>query len=162
MEVVGESATPVQTLAQSKTAKVPPQYIQPPQLRPNNHRKPPPSATTIPLIDLSLSYDILLPQLSSACHQWGAFHVVHHGVPINLIHQMRAVGSSFFEDLDASEKSQYKCDQSSPASEGYGSRMLVSEKDDTILDWRDYFDHHTFPITRRNPSRWPRHPPYYR
>lgn len=32
--------------------------------------------------------------------------------------------------------------------------MLVTD-DDTVLDWRDYFDHHTLPLSRRNPSRWP-------
>ncbi|KMT09134.1 hypothetical protein BVRB_6g132410 [Beta vulgaris subsp. vulgaris] len=161
MEVIKESATRVQTLAQTKTLKVPPEYIQPPQLRPNHHLLPPPS-TTIPLIDLSLSSEILSPQLSSACRHWGAFHVLNHGVPINLLHQMRTVGSSFFEDLDVSQKFKYGCDTNSPASEGYGSRMLVSEKDDVVLDWRDYFDHHTFPISRRNPSRWPHYPSNYR
>ncbi|KAL2906843.1 hypothetical protein RDABS01_005553 [Bienertia sinuspersici] len=162
MEIINESSTPVQTLAQSNTPKVPPQYIQPPQLRPNNHHKPPLSLSNIPLIDLSLSSDSLLTQLSSACRHWGAFHVLNHGVSTDLLDQMRAVGSSFFEDLDASQKLMYKCDQNSPASEGYGSRMLVSENDDVVLDWRDYFDHHTFPISRRNPSRWPHYPPNYR
>ncbi|CAA6665728.1 unnamed protein product [Spirodela intermedia] len=49
------------------------------------------------------------------------------------------------------EKRAYSCDSRSPASEGYGSRML--SKDDSVLDWRDYFDHHTLPLSRRNPSR---------
>ncbi|KAI5083376.1 hypothetical protein GOP47_0003119 [Adiantum capillus-veneris] len=48
----------------------------------------------------------------------------------------------------------------SEASEGYGHRMLVRE--DQVLDWRDYFDHHTFPLTRRNPENWPLNPPAYR
>ncbi|XP_021728038.1 probable 2-oxoglutarate-dependent dioxygenase ANS [Chenopodium quinoa] len=160
MEVTGESPTQVQTLSQTKT--LPPQYIQPPQLRPTNHHKPPSSTPTIPLIDLSLSSQTLLPQLSSACRYWGAFHLLNHGIPINLLDQMRTVGSSFFEDLDVSEKLKYGCDQSSAASGGYGSRMLVSGNDDTVLDWRDYFDHHTFPLSRRDPSRWPIHPPNYR
>lgn len=34
--------------------------------------------------------------------------------------------------------------------------------DDGVLDWRDYFDHHTLPESRRNPSRWPHFPPSYR
>ncbi|XP_022753297.1 probable 2-oxoglutarate-dependent dioxygenase ANS isoform X1 [Durio zibethinus] len=45
---------------------------------------------------------------------------------------------------------------------GYGSRMLVSSQNDTVLDWRDYFDHHTLPLSRRNPSFWPHFPPEYR
>ena len=31
-----------------------------------------------------------------------------------------------------------------------------------MLDWRDYFDHHTFPLSRRNPNRWPEFPSGYR
>ncbi|XP_057541479.1 jasmonate-induced oxygenase 4 [Amaranthus tricolor] len=161
MESIKEAtATRVQTLSQSNLPKVPPQYIQPPQHRPNNHLSS--SSTTIPLIDLSLPSTSLLFQLSSACRHWGAFHVLNHGVSINLLHQMRTVGSSFFEDLDSSEKLKYSCDPSSPASQGYGSRMLVSDKDDTVLDWRDYFDHHTYPLSRRDSSRWPDYPPNYR
>ncbi|KAF6144526.1 hypothetical protein GIB67_023972 [Kingdonia uniflora] len=51
------------------------------------------------------------------------------------------------------EKLKYGCDGKVAASEGYGSRMLV--RDDSVLDWRDYFDHHTLPVSRRNPSKWP-------
>ncbi|KAK4771229.1 hypothetical protein SAY87_031761 [Trapa incisa] len=36
------------------------------------------------------------------------------------------------------------------------------ENDDAMLDWRDYFDHHTLPLSRRNLSRWPHHPTGYR
>ncbi|CAM8997656.1 unnamed protein product [Rhodiola kirilowii] len=34
--------------------------------------------------------------------------------------------------------------------------------DDAILDWRDYFDHHTFPLSRHNSSCWPHSLPLYR
>jgi isopenicillin N synthase-like dioxygenase len=75
---------------------------------------------------------------------------------------MRALGLSFFQDCPIEEKLRYACDSTSAASEGYGSRMLLGSEDDVVLDWRDYFDHHTFPLSRRNPSRWPLHPPDYR
>jgi len=158
MEVTGATPIRVQTLAQRKTPTVPPQYIQPPEQRP----RPTSAAATIPLIDLSLSSDDVRREIAGACREWGAFHVVNHGVPKQLLDEMRAVGSSFFNDLDVSEKLKYSCDSSSAASEGYGSRMLVSKSDDTVLDWRDYFDHHTFPLSRRNPCRWPDYPPKYR
>ncbi|PPS16440.1 hypothetical protein GOBAR_AA04142 [Gossypium barbadense] len=45
---------------------------------------------------------------------------------------------------------------------GYGSRLLVSSENETVLDWRDYFDHHTLPLSCRNPSAWPHFPPEYR
>ncbi|KAJ8444288.1 hypothetical protein Cgig2_029701 [Carnegiea gigantea] len=158
MEVAGATPIRVQTLAQSKTPTVPPQYIQPPEHRP----LPTAAAANIPLIDLSLSSDAVRRDIAGACCDWGAFHVVNHGVPKQILDEMSAVGSSFFNDLDVSEKLKYSCDSGSAASEGYGSRMLVSNSDDTVLDWRDYFDHHTFPLSRRNPCRWPDYPPNYR
>ncbi|ONK80364.1 uncharacterized protein A4U43_C01F16860 [Asparagus officinalis] len=72
---------------------------------------------------------------------------------------MRSAGLRFFEG-STEEKVRYACDPKAPASEGYGSRMLA--KEDGVLDWRDYFDHHTLPESRRNPSRWPEVPANYR
>lgn len=96
-----------------------------------------------------------------ACREWGAFQVLNHGVPVELLHQMRRVGKFFFEELDMETKLNYSSNPNYPASEGYGSRMLVASND-TALDWRDYFDHHTLPLTRRNPDRWPHIPTNYR
>lgn len=66
---------------------------------------------------------------------------MNHGIAVELLDEMRRVGKFFFEDTDMEQKLEYSCDPNIPASEGYGSRMLVSSND-TILDWRDYFDHH--------------------
>lgn len=157
MEAAGEPAR-VQTLG-----RVPPQYIQPPNLRPSNHTTTPPETQTIPSIDIDVTRgtNIVRQEIATACRDWGAFHVINHGVPIQLLDGMRKAGSSFFEDLPMSEKLKYGCDPNFPASEGYGSRMLVASND-TVLDWRDYFDHHTFPLSRRNPNRWPESPSNYR
>ncbi|KAH9624025.1 hypothetical protein KSS87_008618 [Heliosperma pusillum] len=161
MAVTEETPQPqpirVETLANSNL--IPPQYIQPPHTRPSAAA---PTTATIPLIDLSLSSAAISADISAACRDWGAFHVVNHGVPIHLLDEIRTVGSSFFNDLDVSEKLKYGCDGSGAASEGYGSRMLVSDNDDVVLDWRDYFDHHTFPLSRRNSHRWPHYPTNYR
>lgn len=87
--------------------------------------------------------------------------MINHGVPVSLLDEIRKAGCCFFEDLTVAEKLRYGCDSNSTASEGYGSRMLV-ESDDAVLDWRDYFDHHTFPVSRRDSSRWPLFPSNYR
>lgn len=108
------------------------------------------------MVDLYLfdpaSFQDVRREIQRACEEWGAFQVVNHGVPRDLLERMIAAGRRFF-DLPQDEKQAYSCDARSPASEGYGSRML--SKDDSVLDWRDYFDHHTLPLSRRNPSRWP-------
>ena len=170
----------VQTLAENNPTKVPPEYIQPPQNRPQIKIKTPTttededddedntssSSSTVPVIDLC-GFDPdhwgdVRRQLGQACKDWGAFQVTNHGVPIGLLDRMRSVGNSFFKDSPMAYKLRYAVPPSSAASEGYGSRMLLTTSNDAVLDWRDYFDHHTLPLSRRNPSRWPDFPPTYR
>ncbi|KAG4377148.1 hypothetical protein GLYMA_18G048300v4 [Glycine max] len=159
--------TRVQSLAQSGLSRVPPQYIQPPQTRPVRHTAPEPDS--IPVIDLS-SFDptqraSTRDSIARACREWGAFHVTNHGVPPSLLASLRRAGLSFFSDTPIPDKLRYSC--SAAASEGYGSKMLATTTSDQndavqVLDWRDYFDHHTLPLSRRNPNRWPEFPADYR
>ncbi|XP_031286976.1 probable 2-oxoglutarate-dependent dioxygenase ANS isoform X1 [Pistacia vera] len=152
-----EAVTRVQNLAESKLPHVPAQYIQPLHDRPTTQN----SSLNIPVIDLSTPVDFLRGALCGACREWGAFHVTNHSVPLELLRRMRRHGRSFFEETPMPDKLKYSCDLTSAASEGYGSKMLVS-KNDTVLDWRDYFDHHTLPLSRRNPRNWPEFPSDYR
>lgn len=163
MEVTSEPIRVQSLLKCSKGLQVPSQYIQPPEARPGTGAPPNSFAAAIPTIDLSNGRDVSLLRLeiSEACRDWGAFHVTNHGVPVELLHDMKRNGVSFFEDRDLPDKLKYSCDPSLPASEGYGSRMLV-QSNDTVLDWRDYFDHHTLPVSRRDPSKWPEFPHNYR
>ncbi|KAF7829589.1 putative 2-oxoglutarate-dependent dioxygenase ANS [Senna tora] len=46
--------------------------------------------------------------------------------------------------------------------EGRGREEKLRYACDSVLDWRDYFDHHTLPLSRRNPGRWPNFPSDYR
>lgn len=154
----------VQSLAEKGEMSVPSHYVQPPESRPqreNPNPKPISNVKAIPLIDLSNPRTNLLEELRKACKEWGAFHVINHRVPVGLLDDMRRVGRTFFEERTMEEKLRYSCDSGSAASEGYGSRMLVASND-TVLDWRDYFDHHTLPLSRRDPSRWPDSPADYR
>ncbi|KAK9052776.1 hypothetical protein SSX86_029406 [Deinandra increscens subsp. villosa] len=154
----------VQSIAQQDVKSVvPPQYIQPPENRPIKPSTENATDHQIPTLDLATDSDsnLLRDEIRRACTDWGAFHVVNHGVPISLLDEIRKLGSFFFEDLPMAERLRYACDSNSPASEGYGSRMLVAAND-SVLDWRDYFDHHTFPLSRRLPSKWPHFPSNYR
>lgn len=166
MEVAraSEPTIRVQSIAQNSRI-VPDQYLQPQEIRPGKNIKydngDEPLLPLINLGDGDVEVTRVQVDLGRACRDWGAFHVVSHGIPVELLDEMRRVGRSFFEDLDMEEKLKYSCDPNFPASEGYGSRMLVASKD-TVLDWRDYFDHHSLPLSRRNPERWPHFPPNYR
>lgn len=158
----------VQSIAQSPLSRVPPEYIQHPNTRPvfNTPTQP----HNVPLIDLSF-FDptrrtSTRESIARACRDWGAFHVTNHGVPLSLLTAIRRVGRAYFSDCSMPEKLRYAC--STAASEGYGSKMLATsdqKQDDAVaqvLDWRDYFDHHTLPLSRRNPDRWPEFSPDYR
>ncbi|CAI9090750.1 OLC1v1025580C1 [Oldenlandia corymbosa var. corymbosa] len=152
----------VQSIAGKCVSVVPPQYVQPPETRPTNLSTTTGEVPSLPSIDLGDECIARLrEQIGRACLDWGAFHVVNHRVPIDLLDEMRHMGKSFFEDCNMDQKLQYSCDPNLPASEGYGSRMLVASND-TILDWRDYYDHHTLPLSRRNPAKWPHFQSNYR
>ncbi|KAI3467804.1 hypothetical protein Pfo_024467 [Paulownia fortunei] len=161
MEVAGNQIR-VQSLLEDGKVVVPPQYVQPQETRPqrNVEKRNNNDIPTPPVIDLS-NDNSAREQLERACREWGAFHVINHGVPVELLDEMRRVGCSFFGDCTMDQKLSYACDPNSPASEGYGSRMLVASND-TVLDWRDYYDHHTLPLSRRNPSKWPHFSSNYR
>ncbi|XP_057956191.1 jasmonate-induced oxygenase 1 isoform X2 [Malania oleifera] len=179
MDLAGDPFTRVQTLAMNNLSEVPTQYIQPPENRPQNpaysdstgHKHV--SSASVPVIDLfefdpqHLKSGQVRQEIQRVCAEWGAFQVINHCIPTHLLDDMRRVGLSFFKDCPMSEKCKYACDPNSTASEGYGSRMLVADnggrKNEArfVLDWRDYFDHHTLPLSRRNPSRWPCFPPNY-
>ncbi|KAL3575917.1 hypothetical protein D5086_021200 [Populus alba] len=165
----------VQSLSEGGIAEVPAQYIQPPEERPpisddlrviDNSDE-----DNVPMIDVfgfdSEQRDTVCKLIGDACAQWGAFHITNHGVPVELLDQIRGVGLSFFKDCPVKDKLKYACDPNSPASQGYGSKMLrpkaeAEAETSTVLDWRDYFDHHTLPLSRRDPSRWPHFPSNYR
>ncbi|PIA37582.1 hypothetical protein AQUCO_03000267v1 [Aquilegia coerulea] len=158
MEAIVVTTEPerVQTLSEIGLQHVPSQYIQPLENRPDKSRRKT-TDSGVPVIDLfnfdPKHSDQLRHELRRACKEWGSFQITNHGVPKKLLDDMRNAGRSFFNNWSMEEKKKYSCDSSSAASEGYGSRMLV--KDDSVLDWRDYFDHHTLPLSRRNPNRWP-------
>lgn len=159
-----EGAVRVQILSQAGISEVPSRYIQPPENRPTSmtNIKTSLSCSNVPSIDLSDEKEAVIAAIQEACREWGAFHVINHGVPIKLMDDLKRVFLSFFNDFPMEDKLKYACEPNSAASQGYGSRMLISSENETVLDWRDYFDHHTLPLSRRNASFWPHFPPEYR
>jgi len=149
----------VQALAETGVSRLPAQYIQPPEHRPAHPSPSPvPAALSVPVVDLSSP--TAADAVRAACADWGAFHVVGHGVPGELLDALRGAGLAFFR-APMEDKLQFAGDPArGAAAEGYGSRMLAN--DDSVLDWRDYFDHHTLPESRRDPAHWPDFVPGYR
>lgn len=150
-----------QALSERGLKHIPKSYVRPPEERPEVAHNSFTHQDSVPIIDLSQTRDRakLAQEVGQACERWGFFQVVNHGVPAELLRKMMELGAQFFA-LPALEKLPYACKPDVPASEGYGHRMLI--KEDQVLDWRDYFDHHTLPLSRRKPTNWPHNPPAYK
>ncbi|KAL6906398.1 hypothetical protein ACP4OV_003999 [Aristida adscensionis] len=116
------------------------------------------STSAIPVIDLS---KLCNPQpsqeerakLGSACRQWGIFQLINHGVPEEVIRDLKKDIAEFFA-LPFEAKKAY----SMPPNrlEGYGQAFVVSEEQN--LDWADMFALIVRPIESRDMSFWPAHP----
>lgn len=90
-------------------------------------------------------------KLGSACQYWGCFQLINHGVPDEVIGNLRKDMVEFFrQPLDA--KKVYS--QLPNSLEGYGQAFIVSE--DQKLDWADMF--YLQLDQARNLRFWPNYP----
>lgn len=70
-------------------------------------------AETIPIIDLSnLDEELVARAVVQASEEWGIFHVVNHGIPLDLIRRLKEVGTQFFELPETEKKAVAKQDGS--------------------------------------------------
>ncbi|KAK3030215.1 hypothetical protein RJ639_038725 [Escallonia herrerae] len=133
----------VQSIAQSGTApQVPPEYIQPPETRPNNPTARP-ANNPIPSIDLSSAVRnavFLRTEIGATCREWGAFHVTNHSVPPKLLDKIRRMGHTFFKACPMEEKLWYSCDTSGAATEGYDSLSRIYDGEDVTDFSADQFE----------------------
>ncbi|XP_045800816.1 jasmonate-induced oxygenase 2-like [Trifolium pratense] len=149
----------VQSLSEGCIDSIPDRYIKPPTDRPivNSSSN---DDTNIPIIDLGgLNSDDLdvqdsiLKQISDACHNWGFFQIVNHGVSHDLMDKARETWREFFH-MPMEMKQQYA---NSPTTyEGYGSRLGVEKG--AILDWSDYYFMHYLPSSLKDYNKWPDSP----
>jgi non-haem dioxygenase in morphine synthesis N-terminal len=141
-----EPVIPVQTISETCIEKIPDRYIKPPNERPLDTKqaengKDREILARIPVIDLaglssshSGTYQATIKAISTACHEWGFFQVVNHGVSTDIIKKVKDVWRGFF-GLSMEKKQVYA---NSPLNyDGYGSRVGVEKS--AILDWGDYF-----------------------
>ncbi|KAL0856488.1 hypothetical protein Bca101_061641 [Brassica carinata] len=116
-----------------------------------------PPSVTVPIIDLSdLDDDLVAHALGKASEEWGAFQVVNHGIPAELMRRLHEVGRQFFE-LPAAEKEAVAVLPGSKSLEGYGAKNPNLPK-----SWNDHLFHKIWPESYIDYSFWPKNPTDYK
>ncbi|ESQ31544.1 hypothetical protein EUTSA_v10004668mg [Eutrema salsugineum] len=119
------------------------------------HKSPP--LETIPIVDLSDPEDELVVRaVAKASEEWGAFLVVNHNIPADLMRRLREVGRQFF-DLPEAEKETVAKPPDSECLEGYDAKSLKR-----LESWNDHLLHKIWPQSCIDYSFWPKNPPHYR
>lgn len=92
-------------------------------------------------------------KIVEACEEWGIFQVVDHGVDLDLISQMTTLARDFFA-LPPEEKLRYDM------SGGKKGGFIVSShlQGEAVMDWREMVTYFSYPMAKRDYSRWPEKP----
>ncbi|KAG2254768.1 hypothetical protein Bca52824_084904 [Brassica carinata] len=119
-------------------------------------------SSKLPVIDMQRlcsvsAMDTELEKLDLACHDWGFFQLVNHGIDSSFLAKLETEVQDFF-NLPMEEKK--KLWQRSGEFEGFGQVNIVSE--DQKLDWGDMFILTTEPIRSRKSHLFSMLPPSFR
>ncbi|PAN43946.1 hypothetical protein PAHAL_9G005000 [Panicum hallii] len=120
------------------------------------------ASSSVPVVDLARLLDPAhadeeAARLRAACQDWGFFHLVNHGVPDQVIHDVKEDIKAFFR-LPLADKQALA--QGPAGIEGYGQAFVVSE--DQKLDWADMLFLSTQPPEYRSLNFWPSRPATFR
>lgn len=87
----------------------------------------------IPVIDLSALQDNhvdawerrhIITEIAEACKNWGAFQLVNHGIPQDVIEKARARGRQVFE---LPNETRWKAKRSRGSLSGYGNGAVIAD-----------------------------------
>ncbi|TVU21268.1 hypothetical protein EJB05_30895 [Eragrostis curvula] len=117
----------------------------------------------LPVVDLGRLLDPRsseeeLANLGSACQRWGFFQLINHGVPDEVIQNVRRDISEFFKLPLEAKKAYAQLPES--GLEGYGQVFVLSETQK--LDWSDMMYLVLRPTDSRDMRFWPAQPPTFR
>ena len=145
--------------------EIDPAFIQAPEYRPKLKVF---EIDELPVIDLSNDTKEVVLEIGEACKTWGFFHVINHGVPLELISRIMKTSKEFFY-LPLEEKKLVKRDEVNPL--GYHD----SEHTKNVRDWKEVFDflakdpsfvpashEHDDTQLRTIRNQWPTHPSEFR
>ncbi|KAM7493151.1 hypothetical protein LguiB_027760 [Lonicera macranthoides] len=93
------------------------------------------SSSQIPILDLALLFNGdkgELEKLDKACEEWGFFQIINHGIPAEVLENMKNGAAEFFK-LPLEEKRKYPYDPFTR--QGYG--LYYPHTEGQKLDWSD-------------------------
>ncbi|PIA41631.1 hypothetical protein AQUCO_02200216v1 [Aquilegia coerulea] len=124
----------IKGLAETGLQNVPKQYIQPLEERMDMQNIV--THEFIPIIDMSKGDDLKVGKaICDAAEKWGFFQVINHGVPIEVLENVKEATNRFF-GLPAEEKMKYTPKNSGTLNVRYGTSFVP--KAESSLEWKDY------------------------
>lgn len=124
----------VKGLSEMEITDLPKQYIQPQSERLCNMKTV--EETSIPIIDVSNWDDPnVIKSVCGAAQKWGFFHIINHGVPLEVLESVKKATIMFFA-LKPEEKRKYFKENSS-SNHVRLSTSFVPEAENA-LEWKDY------------------------
>ncbi|KAJ0249347.1 Feruloyl CoA ortho-hydroxylase 1 [Hirschfeldia incana] len=134
-EFVVNKGNGVKGLSETGINALPRQYIQPLEERLIN-KFVNESDEAIPIIDLSNpDKDEVAEAVCDAAERWGFFQVINHGVPLDVLDNVKAATHRFF-NLPVEEKSKYTKENSLSRNVRFGTSF--SPRAEKALEWKDY------------------------
>ncbi|MCD9560244.1 hypothetical protein HAX54_018748 [Datura stramonium] len=120
----------VKGLSDMGIQELPKQYIQPVEERIVI------TDDSIPIIDATNWDDPkVADQICKAAQNWGVFQVINHGVPVEVLDNIKETNHRFF-NLPAEEKKKYRKENSVSSNARYGTS--TTPEVEKTLGWRDY------------------------
>lgn len=125
----------VKGLSQMGLKSLPKQYIQPLEERMSKNMTKMPEES-IPIIDMSNWEDPKVAEsICNAAEKWGFFQLLNHGVPIEVLEQVKEATHRFFE-MPAEEKCKFSKEHSSSNNVRFGTSF--SPEAEKALEWKDW------------------------
>ncbi|XP_006340355.1 feruloyl CoA ortho-hydroxylase 2-like [Solanum tuberosum] len=108
---------------------------------------------SIPTIDISNFDDLSVEKsIQDAASKWGFFQIINHGIPIEVLDDLKEAGHKFFE-LPSEEKVKYNKESYNASESVLMFWSAIGEKDEKVLEWRDGIRHSCNP--QNDSNLWP-------
>ncbi|TMW82719.1 hypothetical protein EJD97_005150 [Solanum chilense] len=151
LDFVIKKANGIKGLVDKSLEIIPNQCIQPKEHRLEKSQID--NQESIPTIDLSNFDDLNVKKsIQEAARKWGFFQIINHGIPIEVLEDLKDAAHKFFE-LPAEEKVKYYKESYSAGESVLMFWSAIGDKNEKSLEWRDSIKHGCNPENDSN--LWP-------